>query len=279
MSALPPAASVPKPPIFTLANDFSRYGLTRSQANEILASRFNKRNGAHPQFVVLHIQDGTTNGSLAYWASSAVEASSTVMINKDGSILQIIGEEHGPWTNGDVIGPTAEAAEILALGGNPNIWSLTCEAEGKPDDAMPQVQLDAIVWWVEDCLMRYPAILKHTYSILRHGWINSATRSRCPGAYFDRVLTAINEWLDEGATRPQPPAPEPIPTPPSAAYPVGMNEALAMRLYGSVRVTWASKPFAFDEQRSECQYWLARGKLALARAMTTRTVPGHRWSR
>jgi hypothetical protein len=60
--------------------------------------------------------DGTTNGSLAYWASNAVDASSTVMIQKDGSILKIIPEQHGPWTNGDVISPTAEAAEILSLG-------------------------------------------------------------------------------------------------------------------------------------------------------------------
>jgi hypothetical protein len=38
--------------------------------------------------------------------------------------------------------------------------------------------------------------------------------------------------------------------------PDGMTIELARRLYGSVAVDWAKEPFAFDPERSECQFWL-----------------------
>lgn len=261
--SIPDKPDVPTPKIYDLNTDYVHFGLTADQAREIMGSKFLNRNGGRPEFIVLHIQDGTTPGSLSYWSSSAIDASSTVMVNKDGSVLRIIPEKDGPWTNGDVMGPTAEANEILALGGNPNNWSLTVEAEGHPDDVMPEGQKQAIVWVVEDWLIRYPKILDHTWSILRHAFINSVTRSRCPGAYFQPVVDAINAWLDTaGAEVPPVVPPEPTPAP-VTIYPPGMTEELAKRLYGSVKVRWASKPFEFDPKRSECQYWLARGKLPM----------------
>jgi hypothetical protein len=262
---IPKAPNVPKPTMYDLSKDYARFGLSAGQKDEILGSKFTSRNGGTPSFIVLHIQDGTTPGSLSYWSSSAIDASSTVMVNKDGSVLRIIPEKDGPWTNGDVMGPSAEANEILALGGNPNNWSLTVEAEGHPDDAMPDVQRQAIVWQVEDWIIRYPRVLEHTWSILRHAFINSVTRSRCPGAYFQPVVDAVNAWLDTaGANVPPVVPPEPTPQPkPVPIYPEGMTEELARSLYGSVNVKWASKPFEFDPARSECQYWLARGKLPI----------------
>jgi hypothetical protein len=262
---IPKEPNVAQPIIYDLAKDYARFGLSAGQKDEILGSKFTNRNGGTPSFIVLHIQDGTTPGSLSYWSSSAIDASSTVMVNKDGSVLRIIPERDGPWTNGDVMGPTPEANEILALGGNPNNWSLTVEAEGHPDDVMPTEQRDAIIWVVEDWIIRYPKVLDHTWSILRHAFINSVTRSRCPGLYFQPVVDAVNIWLGEtGADVPPVVPPEPpTPPPPAPLYPEGMTEELARSLYGHVTVKWASKPFVFDPARSECQYWLARGKLPI----------------
>jgi hypothetical protein len=42
-----------------------------------------------------------------------------------------------------------------------------------------------------------------------------------------------------------------------------MTVQLARRLYGSLRVSWASKPFTFDPERSECRAWLEAGKAQL----------------
>ncbi|HEY7117523.1 MAG TPA: N-acetylmuramoyl-L-alanine amidase [Tepidisphaeraceae bacterium] len=200
MGAIPTTPDVPQPTIYALERDYARFGLTKQQANEIIHSRFNNRNGAEPLFVVLHVQEGTTKSSLAYWSAADVDASSTVMIQKDGSILRIVPEEHGPWTNGDVCEPTHEAAEILAKGGNANCWSLTIEAEGYYQETKPKPQMDAILWQVEDWIMRYPAILDSTYGILRHGWINSCTRANCPGVYFDPIVARVNRWLETAGT-------------------------------------------------------------------------------
>jgi hypothetical protein len=258
--------SVKKPVIYDLATDYARFGLTQAEASRVIGYRFANRNGGSPQFIFLHIQDGSTAGSLDWWANGytngvKVTASATVMVQKDGSVLRIIPEQHGPWTNGDVNRPTAQASDVLALGGNPNNWSLTVEAEGGPWDQMPAAQRDAIIWVVQDWYIRYPAIRQRGAAAMkRHGWINSVSRPNCPGDYFPLVVNPVAAWLT-AAPAPQPdPEPEPVPEP---LYPKGMTEELARRLYGQVTVPWAANPLAFDPERSECQYWLARGKLRL----------------
>lgn len=37
--------------------------------------------------------------------------------------------------------------------------------------------------------------------------------------------------------------------------PEGMTEELLRRLYGEVTVKWASDPFTFSPERSECRFW------------------------
>ena len=54
----------PKPTIYDLATDYAGFGLTWAQANKIIHNRFENRGGGSAQYIVNHIQDGTTNGSL-----------------------------------------------------------------------------------------------------------------------------------------------------------------------------------------------------------------------
>jgi hypothetical protein len=180
------------------------------------------------------------------------------MTQRDGSILRVIGDQHGAWTNGDVINPQPPANELLALGGNPNIWTLTIEGEGGPDDVMPKEQFDATVWQVETWIIQYPHILDHLWSILRHRHINSKTRYNCsdrgntiPSIRHQPVIDAVNTWLATAVNQEPEPEPEPL-------YPAGMTPELARALYGSITKRWRSEPFEFEEKRSECQYWLAQ---------------------
>jgi hypothetical protein len=146
--------------------------------------------------------------------------------------------------------------------------TLSIEGEGHPAEALTPEQFRATVWQVQTWIIRYPQILNHTWSILRHRFINSPNRWNCPdsatdgtsGERFNPIIAAVNDWLATGTASPEEPT---TPTPPPSPYPPGMTDELAARLYGSVDVTWSSKPFVFDEQRSECQYWLARGKLGI----------------
>lgn len=185
----------PQPVIYDLATDYAEFGLTKAQANKIIGSRFENRDGATAEYIVNHIQDGTTVGSLNWWAvGPGVQASSTVMANKDGSILKIVPEQHGPWTNGDTCSPTAKSAGLRALGGNPNQWCLTLEAEGKPgvsEVTYTDAQLNAICWQFADWMIRYDLPLAN---VLSHASLNQCSRPSCPGtANMVRVLDELKD--------------------------------------------------------------------------------------
>lgn len=195
------------PVIYNLAADYARYGLRKSQADAILDNRFTDRmdrssgTQGRPRCIVLHIQEGTTPGSLSWW--SVHDASSTVMVQRDGSILRVIDEKHGPWTNGDVNKPSDKGRQVTTLGGNANIWSLTIEAEGHANDNMPDAQLDAIEWQVREWMKRWniPANM-----VLRHADLNSVTRGFCPGFYYVEIMRRIN--AGEQDQKPQYAAPD-----------------------------------------------------------------------
>lgn len=268
MVQIPNHHSVTQPPIYHLAADYARFGLESWQAQDILNSCFWNRNGGEGDFLFYHIQDGWTRGSLDYWGSDDVDASSTVMAQIDGSLLYIIPREHGPWTNGDVNRPTWQASEVLARGGNPNNWSLTCEAAGVgPLSVLPRKQVDAIVWWTQDEIMRNPGILDSEWCMLGHWAINSVSRPGC-GLYYQQIVDPINTWL-EGAVvlPPEPPVVEPTPL-----FPPGMTFELARELYelrGKFTASWTSKEIGFDLDRSECRWWLESRK--------ARLTPGDRY--
>lgn len=233
-----------QPVIYDLATDYARFGLAQWQANEILTHRFTNRFAqgvqGRSEFVVLHIQDGVTTGSLTYWVG--VDASSTVMVQKDGSILRVIPEEHGPWTNGDVMNPTAEAAALIAKPGNKNLWCKTIEAEGEPFVEMPPVQLNSIAWqtmtWMEQDNIPLDRVL-------RHGSINSVSRANC-GLYIDQVKAIIQAEMGS------------VPDT-SSMYPDGMDEGIARMLFGRV-IGDDGKSYAFDPKGKVSTRWLARGK-------------------
>ncbi len=258
---------MPVPKIYDLRNDADaqRFGLSLAGRNEILTHKFVNRYDPNsgvtgrPTHIVLHIQDGSTPGSLTHW--TGVEASSTVMIQRDGSILKVIAEADGPWTNGDVKSPTTQSAGLRNQGGNPNIWSLTIEAEGRPEDAMPQAELDATIWQVKSWQSQYGI---SDDKVLPHASINSVSRANCPGTYYNRVIKAITGVEPEVDAAPY-------------RYPTGMDKGIAELLFGEVKKD--GKTYKFGEKGSPVSLlWLSEGRqtgvfprLADVRTFDTRT--------
>lgn len=181
------------PVIYNLATDYAKFGLTSAQKDILLKHRFYNRvdNDANitgkPKSLVCHIQDGFTVGSLDYWVG--VQASSTVMIQRDGSILKVIPEQHGPWTNGDVMSPTDQSYEVRSWGGNPNIWSVTAEVEGHPWEALTPAQFDAVEWWARDGMSRLNIPIS---LVLPHSAFNQETRANCPGMYYPGLIKRLS---------------------------------------------------------------------------------------
>lgn len=205
----------PVPKIYDLSADYFRFGLTKWQMDKVRSHRFVGRNGYKPKAVFLHIQEGTTQSSLNWWASGNADASSTVMIQKDGSVLRVIPEADGPWTNGDVASPTPKGQALVRRMGNANVnlATLSIEAEGYWQETPPEAQIQAICWQVRLWLDQYGLALDR--DVYRHADINQQTRPNCPGAYFDIVMKRLREA--EG-TAPAP-APEPEPKPPTPIRP------------------------------------------------------------
>ena len=214
----PVANSYRTPAIYELYRDYAGFRLTQAQATKIGNHKFPGRSGRKPLAIVLHIQEGTTMGSLNWWASGNADASSTVMVQPDGSVLRVIPEADGPWTNGDANKPSAKGQSLITRsgGGNLNLVTLSVEMQGYTADRLSPAALNAICWQVTEWMGKYGLT---TTDIYRHADINSVTRGQCPGAYFDQVMTEL-----KGAA----PAPAPVAWP---GKPVWMPDAMVTELF------------------------------------------------
>ena len=191
----------PSPTIYDLRNDAhaARFGLAPAERDRLLPKKIPGRAGMRPEAIGLHVQWGNTPGSLRHWLG--VDASATVMVQRDGSILKVIPEGDGPWTQGDVKNPGPRARQLMErFGDDPNVYSLTIEAEDERTEAINEAQTRTILWQIREWQRTWPA-LAGPERILGHYEINSVDRARC-GRYRDAI---VRELLAGG------PPPEPAP--------------------------------------------------------------------
>lgn len=183
-----PAGAAPQ--IFHLPQDAARFGITTQCANYVVSNRFESRSGCRITSIFIHVQEGTTPGSLDWWCSQGIQASSTVMIQHDGSVLRIVPEQHGPWTNGDVCSPTSRGSSMIAqCGNNPNTCSLTIETEGYYNQAHEKKQIDAIVWQVRQWMGKYGLSCANIYP---HRDVNQCSRPNCCGSsLYNAAMSAL----------------------------------------------------------------------------------------
>lgn len=186
-----------KPIIYSLDRDYSRYGLTSGNAAKILNHKFPARQGRKPMAMFLHIQEGNTQSSLSWWASGNADASATVMVQQDGSLLTVIGTQDAPWTNGDVQSPSVKGRALLSRIGNvnPNLVTLSIEMEGNSAKQISDPAVETICWQLTQWMTEFNLTKEDIY---KHADINSVTRSHCPGAYWDQVMNR----LSSGGTSP-----------------------------------------------------------------------------
>lgn len=203
-----------RPTFYYLDKDYARFGLTKAQADAILAKRFTNRYDARAgvtgaiEYIVLHIQAGYTPGSLAHWL--LVDASSSVMVQRDGSVLVCIPEQHGPWTNGDDYAPKPAGLGLVALPGNSNIWSWSLEAEGVTgaEPLKHPAMMDTIEWLVRDVMKRHPktALPGH---VVTHSDVNQINKPNCGGAYVLEIQRRIQRPTAPTEYAPKHPVPGP----------------------------------------------------------------------
>jgi hypothetical protein len=186
-------ASAWSPVIYDLRHptDAARFGLIWREAQVLGEKRIAHREGHRIEAIGLHIQWGHTTGSLRHWLG--VAASATVMAQQDGSILRVIPEEHGPWTQGDVLQPDARASALLQrFGPDPNAYSLTIEAEDARTERINLAQARAICWQIRQWQRAYPQLAEGDWEerIVGHYEINSVEKATC-GRYRDDIVASL----------------------------------------------------------------------------------------
>jgi hypothetical protein len=240
------------PTIYDLRNDYARFGLTKAQANTILA-KHSSRAGSAPGWIVIHVQQGNTPGSLEHWLPR--DASATVTIQQDGSILRIIDESLRPWTNGDDKNPNARGKPAVDAGdGDANRVSLTAEFEGTTNGPHTEAQLDAGAWQVRQWMDRYSIVLDR---VIRHSDINTVDPEKviCPGPLYDRLMQRLR-----GPVPPQPPPPAPPGVPlvgNDLLLPPEIAPARAKAQMGTVST--ARGTYGYTSNGSLAKLWVERG--------------------
>jgi hypothetical protein len=204
------------PRLFDLRNDpdAARFNLTPAERDKFLTGCFRNRSGARPRAIFCHVQEGTTSGSLDWSINkSGSQNSYTVTAQQDGSILRCIPEEHGPWTNGAVRKPKPAAKKLLDLGGNPNIYTLSIEAEGTFNGPHSNVQIDAIYWQIRQWQAKYR--IPNAW-VFEHADVDTVQRANCAGWYYDQIRARLDADGEAGSTpdtvpvQPEPVSPSPI---------------------------------------------------------------------
>ena len=157
-----------------------------------------------PAFIVHHCTDDLTlQHTINHFQNTTTppdkRASSTFVIDRDGTPYQFVSSQNTPWTNGYVCNPRTDLPALTAAirqaengGFSLNDWCITYEFVATPDEPPTDAQYDAAIG-----LSRYFCA---TYGIppdrshqLRHADIDSCTRDYCPGPRFqlDRIITAL----------------------------------------------------------------------------------------
>lgn len=100
------------------------------------------RQGHRIQAIVVHIMEGSMNGTLAWFRNPASEVSAHYGISKKGEIVQYVDDEDTAQHAGLVVRPTARLIR-LNPGVNPNLWTIGIEHEGRANQDPPEAQMVA----------------------------------------------------------------------------------------------------------------------------------------
>lgn len=158
------------------------------------------------RFFVHHVTDDMSLSNVISWFQNRnSQASSTFVVDRDGSIHQMLSTTVSPWTNGDYEFNNVHVhrTDIPALsdainqcetkGYNLNDFCVTIEYVGKPDVKFTEAQYLSGIQIAKYVIGTYPAVSPHRYGQLRHSDIDKRDRPYCPGPNFDlsRIITAI----------------------------------------------------------------------------------------
>lgn len=195
--------------------------------------------GACPiRALVIHVADGSYEGSISWAANPQAEASFSFIIAKDGRVAEVVDPWGGlaPWANG-ISDPAATALppNLVDLARPPittnaNWVTVSIELEGKPFEAgfPTQAQYQAVGLLGAWICQRASLTPRAGQTIVPHTVFDTRGRPNCCGPQVD--LARIEREIQQQMTPTPPP-------PPSSSVAVGPGIQAALDRMGDTAIT------------------------------------------
>lgn len=163
--------------------------------------RSGRPSGLKPVGIVIHVMDGTLNGTDAWFNDPSAKVSAHYGVGLDGRIHQYVSEEDTAFHAGIVVNPTATLV-LASPNVNPNYYTIGIEHEGHAQDAWAPQQSAASAALVADIAARWNIALDADHVFAHHEVRASKT---CPGS-VQKARDILNLAIAQ-ALPSQPPAP------------------------------------------------------------------------
>jgi N-acetyl-anhydromuramyl-L-alanine amidase AmpD len=140
------------------------------------------RRGYKPLAIINHIMCGTLAGTDDWFSRTESGVSAHFGVGKDGSIHQYVNELSTAWANGRLSTPDqAWLSQFPAV--NPNLWTISIEHEGYPEDGLTEAQTQATIELHKYLVDKFQIPVDDVH-ITGHFRIDSVSRKDCPGPKF-----------------------------------------------------------------------------------------------
>ena len=181
------------------------------QITKKFSPNYDSRNGIKPQFICIHIGEGSGRAIINEFASPKTEKSSHYLINRDGSIVQFVDEILSAWANGIVWQPSNELIKANYLAGiSINKLSISIEAEGYASEEPTIAYYKSVSKLVKEIAERWQILLDAEHVIPHRAIRRDKT---CPGKIScGKILDMIKSAPIEFVPTPQPQWIPPKPT-------------------------------------------------------------------
>lgn len=144
------------------------------------------RKGFLPQFIVVHIAEGSVAGTEEWFFNPDSKVSAHYIVGKDGSIVHFVHESDTAWANGIMTNPDFKMPDGSNVPfADPNLVSISIEHEGHACDSWPEEQVNASAQLIKEIAKRWQIPLDRQH-IIGHYQINPLNRPNCPA--FDKTI-------------------------------------------------------------------------------------------
>lgn len=137
------------------------------------------RKGYKPEAIVIHIAEGTYQGTINWINNPNSLVSYHYLIGKDGKMHQAVELENSAWHAGKISNSTWK---LLKQGVNPNYYTIGISLAGFAHEKPTIIQILATAILVMNTAKKYQIPIDQEH-IIPHRWIN--TNKTCPGYNID----------------------------------------------------------------------------------------------